>query len=115
MHNRDLEELYINQHGFNKMISADAFGDLEQRTTYVRDMTLAAMIELGEALNEWKWKPWATGRGVDRDAYLGELADVMCFLLNLAIAGKISAQELYDATAAKQKINVDRQRAGYAG
>lgn len=113
--NRDLEELFHTQYSFNRLIRSDAFGDLEERTVYTRDMTLACVVELTEALNEWGWKPWSSRRGVDVEKYKAELADIMCFVMNLSIAAGISAQDLYDATAAKQKINVERQRVGYTG
>lgn len=116
MCNRDLEELFSTQYSFNRMVAPEAFSeDIEKRTAYVRNMTLAGMIELGEALNEWGWKPWSQRRGVDTDKYKAELADVMCFIINLALAAGLNAQDLFNATSTKQKINVERQRAGYTG
>ena len=55
----------------------------EERAQYIRDMSLALTDELHEALNETGWKPWATSRHINRQAYLGELIDVLHFWCNL--------------------------------
>lgn len=112
----DLEELLNRQYAVMRQLDPRAITPSDSiKASYVRDMTLSAIVELTEALNEWGWKPWSTRVGVDREKFVGELADVMCFYMNLMLVGGVSAAELCDAVAAKQKVNLERNRDGYAG
>lgn len=87
----------------------------DQRAQYIRDMTLALIDELSEALNETGWKPWATSRHVNRDAYIGELVDAVHFLANLFLVVEATEQEILAAYLAKAEKNRLRQLAGYDG
>jgi dimeric dUTPase (all-alpha-NTP-PPase superfamily) len=87
----------------------------EDRAQYIRDMSLALTDELHEALNEVGWKPWATSRHVNRQAYLGELIDVLHFWCNLVLVANTNEQELIDMYFAKADKNAKRQMAGYDG
>lgn len=93
--------------------------DEETRARYVRDMVLSLTHEAHEALDEVGWKPWASDRGMDQQAYLDELVDVLFFLLNLMLATGLSpmvlAELVGDGYMDKWEVNVDRQRAGYDG
>lgn len=88
--------------------------DDEAWADYVRDMTLAAIVELTEFLQETRWKPWKAeqGRpeGPDADvAAVEELVDVLHFLMNLFVAMSVDGEELETSYRAKHEINVDRQ------
>lgn len=87
----------------------------EERAQYIRDMSLALTDELHEALNEVGWKPWATSRHLNRQAYLGELIDVLHFWCNLVLIANTSEQELLDMYFAKADKNAKRQMEGYDG
>ena len=87
----------------------------EERAQYIRDMSLALADELHEALNETGWKPWATSRHVNRQAYLGELIDVLHFWCNLVLITNTNEKELLDMYFAKADKNARRQLAGYDG
>lgn len=87
----------------------------EERAQYIRDMSLALTDELHEALNETGWKPWATSRHVNRQAYLGELIDVLHFWCNLVLITNTNEKELLDMYFAKADKNAKRQLAGYDG
>jgi dimeric dUTPase (all-alpha-NTP-PPase superfamily) len=87
----------------------------EERAQYIRDMSLALADELHEALNETGWKPWATSRHVNRQAYLGELIDVLHFWCNLVLITNTNEEELLDMYFAKADKNAKRQLAGYDG
>jgi dimeric dUTPase (all-alpha-NTP-PPase superfamily) len=87
----------------------------EERAQYIRDMSLALADELHEALNETGWKPWATSRHVNRQAYLGELIDVLHFWCNLVLITNTNEKELLDMYFAKADKNAKRQLAGYDG
>lgn len=109
---------------------ADTFGvdyplmwtepDAEVQTEYVKEMTLAAFAELGEALNEMPWKSWAK---LDRreawrkshDKVVGELVDVLFFVGNVLAA--VGCTDIELATRYNEKMGVNRQRQadGYDG
>jgi dimeric dUTPase (all-alpha-NTP-PPase superfamily) len=84
---------------------------------YIRLNVLALTDELHEALGEIHWKPWATAPPGfrDRERYVEEIADALHFLLNLCLAGRISADELMSAFEGKNAVNHQRQDAGYTG
>lgn len=104
-----------------RMLQAQSFGqdplalDGDERAQYVRDMTLALIDELSEALNETGWKPWASSRYVNRDAYLGELVDALHFLANLFLVVGASEAEITERYMAKAEKNRLRQLSGYDG
>lgn len=74
---------------------------------YIRWNQLAAIDELMEALHEVDWKPWTvTEDGFrNRDAFVGELVDVLHFVANMLVAAKCSDEELTDRYAEKQDKN----------
>jgi hypothetical protein len=91
-----------------------------ERIQYVKDMVLAATIELGEALNETQWKPWALGSNrIDVDPYVGELVDAWHFLMNLILAAgyqpEEAADQLYERYLVKRGVNEKRAAEGYDG
>lgn len=103
-------------HNFQRMLPAD-------RIQYVKDMKLALAAELQEALDETAWKPWTANRTVpnwvNRDAYVGEMVDVLHFFINmLLVLGDDPADlaaEIVDRYALKHRINKQRQADGYDG
>jgi len=87
----------------------------EDRAKYIRDMSLALTDELHEALNETGWKPWATSRHFNRQAFLSEMIDVLHFWCNLVLLTNVSEAEILDAYFAKAEKNAKRQLEGYNG
>jgi len=87
----------------------------EDRVAYIKEMYIALVDELHEALAETRWKPWASGEKeiVARKQYLSELVDVFHFFMNLFMVGGGDADELYQMYANKQQVNRDRQATGY--
>jgi hypothetical protein len=92
------------------------------RIDFIRWNVLAAIHELGEALDEVGWKPWGTSRHFNRDAYMRELADVQLFLDNLLLTAVLDGQsssdlgEEFDAICLEKIENSERrQRDGYHG
>lgn len=60
----------------------------EQTAQLVREQTLACAAELFEALDEVGWKPWASSRHFNVEAFRAELIDALRFWMNLiSIAG----------------------------
>jgi dimeric dUTPase (all-alpha-NTP-PPase superfamily) len=87
----------------------------EQLVEWVRINILAAEDELHEALGEISWKPWASSQYFNREAYLGEIVDVLHFVGNLLAGAGISDAELNAAYLEKMERNRQRQREGYTG
>lgn len=76
----------------------------------------AAVIELGEMMEEMGWKPWVQPRGwINREAAIKEAVDVLHFLGNLLTHAQCTGKELTDAYRAKQLKNLQRQIEGYDG
>lgn len=87
----------------------------DAKIQYIRDMILAATDELHEALNETGWKPWASSRHINREAFVGELIDVMHFMVNLWLAVDATPEEIEQKYLAKANKNAKRQADGYNG
>jgi dimeric dUTPase (all-alpha-NTP-PPase superfamily) len=111
---------------FSRMMSRqlelqrDSFGldplamEGEELAEFVRWNVLALEDELHEALDEVRWKPWASDTGfIDRDAFVKELVDAMHFLMNLMLVANASPEEIYNRYFAKAGVNQARQEAGY--
>ena len=86
-----------------------------ERIQFIKDMELAARMELGEMLDETDWKPWATSNHVNEEAGQGELADVLLFFINLCFAFRADAQDIFIKTMEKMDRNLARQLEGYDG
>lgn len=108
--------LQTETYGFNfqQMLASD-------RIQYVKDMKLALEAELQEALNETQWRPWTKPRGswVNRDAYIGEMVDVLHFFINMLLVlgddPKNLAIEVANRYLRKHDVNKQRQVDGYDG
>ena len=86
-----------------------------KRIQFVKDMKLALEAELQEAMDEIGWKPWATSRHFNEEAFKNELVDGFHFFMNLVLAADMDAKELYDRYLAKRQKNIQRQLTGYDG
>jgi hypothetical protein len=75
----------------------------------------AAIAEIVEMTDEVGWKPWATGRHVNREAVVREAVDVLHFVGNVLSMVGCSGEELTAAYKAKQLKNLQRQVEGYDG
>jgi dimeric dUTPase (all-alpha-NTP-PPase superfamily) len=87
----------------------------DERADWIRWNMLALQDEMHEALAETGWKPWATSRHINREAYISELVDAFHFFMNLMLVVDCSAHEFLDKYAEKRKINIIRQQKGYDG
>lgn len=95
----------------------------EQLAEFITWNCTALMVELGEALGEVGWKPWATSRHVNYPAALHEMVDAWHFFLNMMLAmGALAgikpsdvAQEFTQQYQRKNAKNLQRQVEGYDG
>jgi NTP pyrophosphatase (non-canonical NTP hydrolase) len=113
----DLDTLLLRQERVQRGVYGVTPSELEGRelAEYIRLNVLAATDELHEVLGEVGWKPWKTeGYGtVRRPEYVGELADVLLFVFNLAAAQGVTGDELTEALRLKWAENRRRQQDGY--
>lgn len=115
--------LYVLQRDFQARLLASKDGKGHHPATltdplkmqYIRTQALALTDELHEALGETGWKDWTTSNHINRDAYMGELADVFIFLMNLMLVGDITPTDLMMVTRKKIAKNHKRQDDGYDG
>jgi len=103
-------QLQINSFGANPKTLDD-----EQKVEWIRWNVLALEDELHELLAETGWKPWATSKHVNRDAFISELVDSFHFMMNLMLVVDCSAQEFLEKYFIKRGINEKRQAEGYDG
>lgn len=87
----------------------------DDRLAYLDEMCKAAMLEIGEAFNEFSWKSWASRQFRNKDALTGELVDVLFFVANALVANGVTSEELAAKYRGKMQINTKRQVDGYDG
>ena len=80
----------------------------------VRMLHTALCREASEYLDLFNWKPWKLKKKeFDKASALDEIADIVHFVLELAIEGGISADEIVEAYFAKSQVNTIRRQSGY--
>jgi dimeric dUTPase (all-alpha-NTP-PPase superfamily) len=87
----------------------------EERMASIRDNALALLDEVHEALSETGWKPWASSNHIDKEAFTGELVDILHFFSNLCVLAGVNGTDLANGYAAKRAKNLQRQQEGYDG
>lgn len=95
----------------------------DERAEFLRWNMLACEDEIHEALAETGWKPWATSRHVNGEAYTKELIDAWHFFMNLMLCGaaalNMSIHDYADYFTKKyiekNIVNQQRQEEGYDG
>lgn len=111
-----LKEVFDRQRSMQVMLGADPEElEGEARIDYIRTMVLALEDELHEALAETGWKPWATSRHINTEAFGGELVDAFHFLINLFLVIGWDESDVINGYFLKSRRNEDRQRQGYDG
>lgn len=100
--------------GDPRNLSGDALAD------FMRWNAFALEDEIHEAMAEVGWKPWATSRHVNDDAFLAEMVDAFHFFMNMLLAGLgqppgIIAERFKEAYYKKNQRNAERQQEGYTG
>lgn len=115
-----LQEIFDRQLGlqtaaYSKDLTAIANDGGEALAQEIKDNILGLEDELHEALGEVGWKPWATARHINKEAYLSELVDALHFLVNLYALGGGDAVDMFNRYLKKNKRNRERQLEGYDG
>lgn len=87
-----------------------------------KEYALALMMESAELMDWSPWKHWSKRLGNKqdivqfsdrhRDEVLNELADIVCFLMNMCALWGIETQQLMRAVQLKTEVNHKRQASG---
>lgn len=80
-----------------------------------KNMHVALVDELHEALNEIGWKPWASSQHFNQEAVKGELVDAFHFFMNLCMIAQVTPDDLIQGYINKSAKNIQRQEDGYDG
>lgn len=111
-----LQGIFARQGHFQALLGNETWKmDDGELVGYLKDQILAMLDESHEALNELGWKPWASSRHINLEEFKGELVDVLCFLVNLAMGVGLTANEFAALHEEKVGRNIKRQREGYDG
>lgn len=113
-----LQTMFTWQEKFNRMVRDERELDWDQ-STWIQKMGLALMVELGEVMEEARYKWWKNPDPIDAEKLHEELVDVFHFFISLCLDAGLDAEGLYQGYLAKNRENFDRQaglsdRAGYA-
>ncbi len=80
---------------------------------FITEMTLAAIVELTELIQETDWKSWKTPIGIQREKAIEEWADALHFFVNVGIALGLNAETAFYAYYSKNIENHKRQDRDY--
>ncbi|MEM1058338.1 MAG: dUTPase [Verrucomicrobiota bacterium] len=110
-----LEELFRMQESLNLRIGVDlrALSD-EEKAKWVLNYTRAMTQEIAELTDSVPWKWWAKYQELDEQNARVEVVDLLHFLISLAQALGMSAEDVFDAYVKKNEVNFKRQETGYA-
>tara|TARA_A100001037_G_C14615437_1_gene399163 strand:- start:107 stop:478 length:372 start_codon:yes stop_codon:yes gene_type:complete len=110
-----LEEIFSMQDGLNRRIGVVTAGMAEEdRKKWILNYVRAMQQELAELTDSVPWKWWAKYQEFDEQNARVEVVDLFHFLISLAQVLGMSAEDVYEAYVKKNKVNHDRQDAGYA-
>jgi len=109
-----LAEIFSMQADLNRRIGVELEGlNEEQKTEWVLNYTRAMQQELAELTDSVPWKWWAKYQKFDEQNAKVEVVDLFHFLVSLAQALGMSADDVYEAYVKKNKVNFERQESGY--
>lgn len=110
-----LAEIFQLQEALNERIGV-SLKDLseEEKTQWVLNYTRAMQQEMSELIDSVPWKWWAKYQTFDEQNARVEVIDLFHFLISIAQALGMTADDVYQAYLAKNKVNHARQESGYA-
>ncbi|MDQ8187258.1 dUTPase [Pelagicoccus sp. SDUM812002] len=88
--------------------------DEEEQAKWVLNYSRAMQQEMAELIDSVPWKWWAKYQTFDKQNARVEVIDLFHFLISMAQTLGMSADDVYDAYVAKNKVNHQRQESGYA-
>ncbi len=109
-----LTRIFEMQEELNARIGVDLKGiDEEEQTKWILNYTRAMQQELAELTDSVPWKWWAKYQEFDKQNAKVEVVDLFHFLVSLAQTLGMTADDVFDAYIAKNKVNHERQDSGY--
>jgi dimeric dUTPase (all-alpha-NTP-PPase superfamily) len=110
-----LEEMFRMQAELNRRIGVDTVRLPEdEQPKWVLNYCRALTQEAAELVDSVPWKWWAKYQNYDRQNARVEVIDLFHFLISLAQVVGLSARDVHDLYMKKNKVNFQRQDAGYA-
>ena len=110
-----LAQIFEMQAALNKRIGVDTEGMSDaDKIKWVLNYTRALQQEAAELVDSVPWKWWAKYQKFDEQNARVEVVDLFHFLVSIAQTLGMSADDVYQAYLAKNKINHQRQDSGYA-
>ncbi len=110
-----LQALWQMQRALNERVGVRTDGmDEAAQTQWVLNYTRAMTQEMAELTDSVPWKWWAKYQKFDLQNARVEVVDLFHFLISLAQVLGMSAQDVFDAYVAKNRVNHQRQDSGYA-
>ncbi|MDQ8204875.1 dUTPase [Pelagicoccus sp. SDUM812003] len=110
-----LERIFEMQEELNARIGVNLkdIGE-EKQTEWVLNYTRAMQQEICELIDSVPWKWWAKYQEFDKQNARVEVIDLFHFLISLAQTLGMSADDVFAAYVAKNKVNHQRQDSGYS-
>jgi len=110
-----LAKIFEMQEELNSRIGVNLKGiSEEEQTKWVLNYTRAMQQEMAELTDSVPWKWWAKYQDFDKQNARVEVIDLFHFLVSLAQTLGMTADDVFDAYVAKNKVNHQRQESGYA-
>ena len=110
-----LKHMFDMQAQLNKRIGIDTAAGLseEDQTKWVLNYCRAMAQEMAELTDSVPWKWWAKYQKFDQQNARVEVVDLFHFLISLAQVLGMSAEDVHRYYVEKNKVNFQRQDAGY--
>ena len=86
----------------------------EEKTKWVLNYCRAMTQEIAELTDSVPWKWWAKYQKFDEQNARVEVVDLFHFLISIAQALGMSADDVFQAYMKKNEVNFKRQETGYA-
>jgi dimeric dUTPase (all-alpha-NTP-PPase superfamily) len=110
-----LEEIFRLQNELNRRIGVNLPPPTdEEKAKWILNYTRALQQETAELIDSVPWKWWAKYQRFDEQNARVEVVDLFHFLISLAQALGMSAEDVYQAYVKKNVVNHQRQESGYA-
>lgn len=104
-----LEEIFTWQARFNDQLRENR-GLHYSASEWIQREAIALMVELGETMEEARYKWWKNPVPIEPDKLHEELIDVLHFFISMCIDAGLDAEGLYQGYLAKNRENFRRQQ-----
>ena len=109
------EEIFRMQDALNKRIGVSTDNlNVEEKAHWILNYSRAMQQEMAELIDSVPWKWWAKYQDFDAQNAKVEVVDLFHFLVSMAQVLGMSAEDVYQAYLKKNKVNHERQQAGYS-